>query len=65
MARGRALVALDRRHYPPLTLPDGRKVQRGILHWAPVLREMDEPQLHSLVELVESLKARNVEVVDE
>jgi len=53
--RGQALVALDRRHYPRLHLPDGRTVERGLEAWAPVLREMNAEELLELARLVERI----------
>lgn len=50
--RGKALVALDRRGYPRITLPDGRRPGPGLLLWAPVLRELDTEGLAALLDIV-------------
>ena len=54
--RGRVLAALDRRNYPRLQLPDHVLTGPGVEGWAPVLREMNLPQLRSLLRLVERQK---------
>lgn len=51
--RGRALIALDRRRYPRVSLPDGRSVGRGLFEWAPVLREVNGEQLAVLIGVIE------------
>ena len=53
--RGKLLVALERQRYPKATLSDGRRVGRGVLNWAPVLREIGEAKLRELLDQIANL----------
>ena len=46
--RGHALVALDKRGYPKVTLQTGQKFGPGLEAWAPILRGMDAHELQAL-----------------
>ena len=52
LLRGKALVALDRRGYPRLRLPDGSHAGPGLFSWAPVLRGSNYEELSALLEMV-------------
>jgi hypothetical protein len=54
--RGKALVALDRRGYPRLRLPNGSHAGPGLVSWAPVLRESNFEELSALLETVRRMQ---------
>jgi hypothetical protein len=63
--RGQVLVALDQRRYPQLSLSDGRRIGRGLLNWAPVLREMEELELRDVLEHLAKLSPPRSDKVEE
>jgi len=55
--RGRALLALDKRRYPKLKLPDGRTVGPGLLAWCPILRDGNAASFRDILKLITRAKA--------
>jgi hypothetical protein len=57
--RGQALVALDRRRYPKLTLSGGHSIGPGLIAWAAVLRDAKAPTLRRIIALAERSQRRS------